>query len=50
MDSELEPVIVVADFSGSQEQACQAFFNGDYHYCGDYVFGFVLCCLGGDLH
>ncbi|MCU1336191.1 MAG: hypothetical protein JWO19_1772 [Bryobacterales bacterium] len=44
---EQEPVIVVADSNASLEQACQVFFNGDYHYCGEAGFGYVLCCPGG---
>jgi hypothetical protein len=42
-----EPVIVVADSNASPEEACQVFFDGDYHYCGDAGRGYVLCCLGG---
>jgi len=26
--------------------ACQVFFAGDYHYCGDAGGGYVLCCPG----
>lgn len=46
MFEELEPVIVVADANSNPEEACQVFFYGHYHYCGDAGVGFVQCCLG----
>jgi hypothetical protein len=44
---EQEPLIVMIDPNASPEQACQVFFQGDYHYCGDAGPGLVLCCPGG---
>jgi hypothetical protein len=44
---EQEPVIVMVDSNASPEEACQVFFWGDYHYCGEAGFGYVLCCPGG---
>jgi len=46
MEPEIEPVVIVADPSGNPEEACQVFFYGDYHYCGDAGAGLVQCCLG----
>ena len=43
---EQETVLVAADPNASPEEACQVFFYGDYHYCGDAGRGFVLCCPG----
>ena len=43
---EQEPVVVTPNLNTSPEQACQVFFYGDYHYCGDAGGGYVLCCLG----
>ena len=43
---EQDPIIVVADSNSRPEEACQVFFYGDYHYCGDAGQGFVLCCPG----
>ncbi|HSP67732.1 MAG TPA: hypothetical protein VLN48_08390 [Bryobacteraceae bacterium] len=44
---EPQPMVVMADSNASPEQACQVFFWGDYHYCGDADAGYVLCCPGG---
>jgi hypothetical protein len=44
---ELDPVVVVGDLNGSPAEACEVFFRGDYHYCGDAGPGLVLCCMGG---
>ena len=44
--SEQDSVIVIAGSAGSPEDACQVFFAGDYHYCGDAGGGYVLCCPG----
>lgn len=44
---ELEPIIVATNLNASPEEACQVFFYGDYHYCGDAGTGLVLCCPGG---
>ncbi len=41
-----DPAVVISGPSGNAEEACQVFFQGDYHYCGDAGFGFVLCCPG----
>ena len=41
-----DSVIVIAGSAGSPEDACQVFFAGDYHYCGDAGGGYVLCCPG----
>ena len=41
---ELEPVIIPADSAGQNDQACQVFFWGDYHYCGDAGGGYIQCC------
>jgi len=43
---EPSPIVVVADPNRNPEEACQVFFYGDYHYCGDAGQGYVLCCLG----
>lgn len=42
-----EPVVVMSGSNG--ENACQVFFYGDYHYCGDAGFGYVWCCPGGSV-
>ena len=44
---EPEPIVVVPNSNASPEEACQVFFNGDYHYCGDAGGSYVYCCLGG---
>jgi hypothetical protein len=45
MDESL-PVIIVSPGT-NPEQACEAFFYGDYHYCGDAGIDMVYCCPGG---
>ena len=47
MDPELEAVVGMPIHNGTPEEACQVFFYGDYHYCGEAGVGFVQCCLGG---
>ena len=47
MFKELDPIVIVPDPNGNSDQACDVFFYGDYHYCGDAGAGFVQCCLGG---
>ena len=44
------PLLIAAVAGTSPEQSCEVFFYGDYHYCGDAGGGYVLCCLGGELH
>ncbi|HEY2844650.1 MAG TPA: hypothetical protein VGJ09_13410 [Bryobacteraceae bacterium] len=41
------PIVVAVDLNSTPEQACQVFFYGDYHYCGDAGGGYVQCCPGG---
>ena len=41
---EQDSVIVIAGSAMNSEDACQVFFAGDYHYCGDAGSGYVLCC------
>jgi hypothetical protein len=43
---EPEAVIVAPNTGVGPEEACQVFFYGDYHYCGDTAEGYVLCCPG----
>lgn len=43
---EPSPIVVAADPNRNPEEACQVFFYGDYHYCGDAGQGYVLCCPG----
>ncbi len=43
---EPEPVIIAANTGVSPEEACQVFFYGDYHYCGDIAGGYIMCCPG----
>jgi hypothetical protein len=44
---EQEPVIIMVESNTSPDQACEVFFQGNYHYCGDAGPGLVLCCPGG---
>ena len=44
--SDQDPVIVISGSNGNPEEACQVFFYGEYHYCGDAGAGYVLCCPG----
>ena len=41
---EQDAVIVISGPNGNPEEACQVFFYGEYHYCGDAGFGYVRCC------
>jgi len=43
---EQDSIIVIAGSATNSEEACQIFFVGDYHYCGDAGGGSVLCCPG----
>ena len=45
----MEPIMFVTS-DGNPEQACGLIFYGDYHYCGESGGGWVMCCLGGELH
>jgi hypothetical protein len=46
MDFYEQDSIIVAGSTANAEEACQVFFVGDYHYCGDAGGGYVLCCPG----
>ena len=46
MDFYEQDLIIVIAGSANSEEACQVFFVGDYHYCGDAGGGYVLCCPG----
>lgn len=39
-----DPIVVISGPNGNPEEACQVFFQGGYHYCGEAAFGYVLCC------